>query len=137
MIGIKHFHPKFSPAGGDSLTTIWGDGVKADVANGELEDRDPDGPFGGGVAAYCNLVTGNILIAQNADDDDDAYQQTIAHEIGHATRRARTDGTVIHRALFGPGDHSAARGLMASPISEPEFSDEEKRILRGIKPDAN
>jgi hypothetical protein len=56
-------------------------------------------------------------------------QNNIAHEVGHATK------SFFERQDFGADkDHSDAPGLMDPYGSQPAFTGNEKKILRGIKP---
>jgi hypothetical protein len=52
----------------------------------------------------------------------------VAHEAGHETKNQ------FKREPFGPGDHSAAAGLMDPTGSLSSFTAREIKILRGIKP---
>lgn len=139
LVAIKHYHPKYSPDGGDSVTNEWdldGNGVPnwltVDVfpktgGGHYYTNLNPDGEW----VYWTGLSHGNGVVTIPTGRPDAAVKQTISHEAGHATR------SFFRREEFGPSmDHSASQaGIMYfSTDGGTTFTAREKKILRGIVP---
>jgi hypothetical protein len=135
IVGIKKFHPKYSNTA-DTVTSEWnlyGSGTPAwlrvTAFSGNYTNLDPDqiwvngGEWGGlsvgnGVFLVPDYVAGVIV-------------KVVCHEAGHATK------SFFKRDDFGPSlDHSASNaGIMYFDTSGGNnFTDREKKILRGVVP---
>ena len=135
IVGIRKYHPKYSSSG-DTVTAEWnlyGAGTPAwlrvNAFFGNYTNRDPDqiwvpgGQWGGlsvgnGVFSVPNYVPGVIV-------------KVVCHEAGHATK------SFFKRDDFGASlDHSVSNaGIMYFDTSGGNnFTDREKKVLRGVVP---
>jgi hypothetical protein len=121
VVGIKYIHPKYNSvlAGGvpnpDTVTDYWPDWVRVTTYNGRYSGIDPDS-FWSNNGNLGGLSHGNGIISITKQNDNP--KKAIAHEVGHATK------DFFERQVLGLMDPSA---------SDDEFTDREKKILRGIK----
>ncbi len=139
LVSIKYYHPKYSPGGGDSVTSEWNLGGASTPAwlrvnafpNGHgghfYTNLDPDGQW----VEWAGLSHGSGIVTAPKGNPDVEMKQVVRHEAGHAT------SSHFRRQEFGPSlDHSASNaGIMYYDTSGgTTFSDPEKKILRGILP---
>ncbi|MEP0828843.1 MAG: hypothetical protein HRF51_10015 [bacterium] len=139
LVAIKYYHPKYSPGGGDSVTTEWNLGGASTPAwlrvnvfpNGRgghfYTNRDPDAAW----VSWGGLSHGNGIITVPKGNPDAEVKQVVRHESGHATK------SFFQRQDFGPSlDHSASNaGIMYyTTAGGTTFTEREKKILRGIVP---
>jgi hypothetical protein len=139
LIGIQHYHPKYSLRGGDSTTNEW------DLGKGSTPAWLRVGAFAksGGGYYYTNLNPdsnwtnwiglshGQGRVTVPIGRSADGIKLDIAHEVGHATK------SQFKRDVFGPSlDHSVSTaGIMYKDTDGGNtFTNREKKILRGIKP---
>ncbi len=134
IVGIKYIHPKYNSVlvGGvlnpDTETYIWPDWVRVTTRNGRYTNIDPDSVWCPGTG-FGGLSHPNKIISITKNNNTPAL--SIAHEVGHATKsffKRRNFSTSL-----SPDDHSAL-GLMDPSGSQPAFTVDEQKILRGIKP---
>jgi hypothetical protein len=131
VVGIKYYHPKYNSvlAGGvpnpDTVTTNWPDWVRVTTYRDAYSGIDPDSHWCPGTG-FGGMSHGNKIISIAKQTPNP--KKAIAHEVGHATK------DFFERRVFGLSlDHSAL-GLMDPSASQPNFSVDEQKILRGIKP---
>ena len=124
MVAVEYEHPKYSfnaPAA-DSITSEWTafPWLRITVEGGSVR---PDWRWvnGQGVS-FGNRAY--VMAGMSAARTEVA----VAHEAGHETKNQ------FKRDTFGPGDHSAAAGLMDPVGSLSSFTAREIKILRGIVP---
>jgi hypothetical protein len=124
MVAVEFEHPKYSvdaPAA-DSTTSEWSAFPWLRIT---VEGRSihPDRRWvnGQGVSFGSRAY---VMAGMSAARTEVA----VAHEAGHETKNQ------FKREPFGPGDHSAAAGLMDPTGSLSSFTAREIKILRGIKP---
>jgi len=124
IIALQYFHPKYdsqSPSS-DSNTSEWSEYPWLTISY-QGNSIHPDQRWNKAQAfAYNTRVF--ILDGMSAA----RYEVAIAHEIGHVTKDQ------FKRDQFGAGDHSATSGLMDTTGSRASFTNDEKKILRGVKP---
>jgi len=135
IVGIRKFHPKYSSTS-DTVTNQWrfgGSGtptwLRVTTFSGNYTNVDPDqiwvngGQWGGlsvgnGVFLVPDYIAGVIV-------------KVVCHEAGHASK------SFFKRDDFGPSlDHSVSNaGIMYFDTSGGNnFTDREKKILRGVVP---
>ena len=121
---VEYLHPKFSadaPAA-DSITSEWAafPWLRITVM-GRSVLPDQRWVNGQGVSYQSRAYVFAGMTAARTEI-------AVAHEAGHETKNQ------FKRDLFGPGDHSAAAGLMDPGGSVSSFTAREIKILRGIVP---
>ncbi|MEI6149693.1 MAG: hypothetical protein WCS01_11385, partial [bacterium] len=133
IVAIKYYHPKYSSGGGDFATDEWPYWVRVTtfIQPGwpGYPNRDPDGMWPAAGADFGGLSHGNGIFSIPTGWPEAITVKCIAHEAGHATK------SFFERQDFGANkDHSDAPGLMDPTGTQLVFTDNEKKILRGIKP---
>lgn len=127
LLAVQYYHPKLSDQG-DGATNFWPAGISINLANpgsGLNKAGDPDKDTWRVVAGFNR---GSIsVIFKNYPDAND-LQNTCRHEIGHGTKSA------FKRDDFGTGDHSASSLMKYDGGGVNLFSNDDIKILRGIKP---
>jgi hypothetical protein len=127
IIGIDSDHPKFSANSpeADAKTSEWTAFPWLTISVGGVTNPvKPDDRW--------NYIQGFVFmerayIFKLGATETARTRVVIAHEVGHATQ------TQFERKDFGPGDHTAAAGLMDTTGSKSSFTAPEKKILRGFK----
>jgi hypothetical protein len=127
IIGVDSDHPKFAANApdSDSTTREW-------TAFPWLKITVPDVPNPVKPDERWEYVQGFVYkkrayIFKLPPNKTARTRVVIAHEVGHATKNQ------FKREVFGPGDHTAAAGLMDTTGSKSNFTGGEKKILRGHK----
>ena len=138
LVAIRYYHPKYSVAGGNSVTYEWNLGsastpvwLRVTTYHGNYRNIDPDSSWPQGGGSFGGLSHGNGIVTIPQGRPDIAVQQTIIHETGHATK------SHFKRDVFGPNlDHTVSNlGVMYWQTNGVmNFIVREKNILRGIKP---
>lgn len=130
VIAINYMHPKYSEEAGEWQTQEeWPDWVMITVPHFPHQQAQPDEFWtnAGGIA-----LNGTHAVVPK---DTSSVISAIAHEAAHISWFGPPKG--FHRAKFGLHDHSIQAGLMHPEGTQPLFSTNEKKILRGIKVGGN